>query len=155
VQFQLAYEAPWLGRDGRLQVADPVVGAGLVKALDAYTAIWRKGCIPPDALDWNSSDNNKAFLAQRVVMTPNVSLSIPSGLRRTRPEDYQRNAATIDWPDGASGRPLILEGFVQRAVIFKAGGHTALAQDLADIRGRPVPAADAQAHRAAVLAEPE
>jgi multiple sugar transport system substrate-binding protein len=130
VQFQLAYEAPWLGRDGRLQeLADPAVRTGLIKALDAYTAIWRKGCTPPDALDWDSTDNNKAFLAQRVVMTPNVSLSIPSGLRRARPEDYQRNAATIDWPDGAGGRPLVHVGFVQRAVVFKAGGHAALAQD--------------------------
>ena len=46
-QFQLAYGAPWLGLDRRLQVDDPAVRAGIIKALNAYTAIWRKGCTPP------------------------------------------------------------------------------------------------------------
>ena len=54
----------------------------MVKALDAYTAIYRKGCTPPDAVDWAGIDNNKAFLAQRVVMTSNTSLSIPNALKR-------------------------------------------------------------------------
>ena len=51
-QFQLAYSTPWLSREGWLQVDDVTVRAGLVKALDGYTAIWRKGCIPPDASSW-------------------------------------------------------------------------------------------------------
>jgi multiple sugar transport system substrate-binding protein len=129
VQFQLAYEAPWLGRDGRLQIADPAVRAGLVKALDAYTAIWRQGCTPPDAVAWTNIDNNKAFLEQRIVMTVNISLSIPGALRTSRPDDYYRNAATIDWPDSANSQPLVLVGFVQRAVVIKTGGNTALAKD--------------------------
>ena len=48
LQFQLAYGAPWFGLDRRLQIDDPVVRAGIVKALDAYTLIWRKGCTPPE-----------------------------------------------------------------------------------------------------------
>ena len=96
----------------------------------SYTAIWRKGCTPPDSLSWTNIDNNKAFLAQTVVMTPNASLSIPAALRtRERPDDYYQNAATIDWPDGANGQPLVLMGFVERAVVFKAGGNPALASD--------------------------
>ena len=73
MQFQLAYEAPWLDRDRRPQVDDPAVRAGMIKALEAYTAIWRKGCTPPDSVNWTNIDNNKAFLAQTVVMTPNPS----------------------------------------------------------------------------------
>ena len=73
----------------------------MVKALDAYTAIWRKGCTPPDSASWTNIDNNKAFLAQTVVMTPNPTLSIPGALTHERPDDYYRNAATIDWPDDA------------------------------------------------------
>jgi multiple sugar transport system substrate-binding protein len=88
LQFQLAYGAPWLGFDHRPQVDDPAMRAGMAKALDAYTALWRKGCTPPDALGWTNKDNNDAFLAQRVVMTPNPTLSIPGALRAARPEDY-------------------------------------------------------------------
>jgi multiple sugar transport system substrate-binding protein len=129
LQFELAYDAPWLGLDRRLQVDDPAVRAGIIKALNAYTAIWRKGCTPPDSTSWTNIDNNKAFLAQTVVMTPNTSLSIPGALRTARPDDYHKNAATIDWPDGANGQPLVIVGATQRAVVFKAGRNPALAGD--------------------------
>jgi multiple sugar transport system substrate-binding protein len=46
-QFQLAYQSSWLSRDGRLQVDDPKVREGMVKAMKAYTEIWRKGCNRP------------------------------------------------------------------------------------------------------------
>jgi multiple sugar transport system substrate-binding protein len=128
-QFQLAYGTPWLGIDRRLQVDDPAVRTGIIRAVEAYTAIWRKGCTPPEAVNWTSLGNNKAFLAQSVVMTPNGSLSIPGALRATRPDDYYKNAATIDWPDGADGQPLVIGAFIVRAVVFKAGGNPALAED--------------------------
>ena len=44
--------------------------------MDSYTAIYRKGCTPPDAVNWGSLENNERFLAQAVVMTPNDTLSI-------------------------------------------------------------------------------
>jgi multiple sugar transport system substrate-binding protein len=100
-----------------------------VQALRDYTAIWHKGCTPPEATSWANPSNNKAFLKQTVVMTPNTSLSIPAALRRERPDDYYRNAVTIDWPDGANGQPLVIYGFINRAVVFKAGGNPALAED--------------------------
>src|SRR5262245_26333247 len=67
--------------------------------MDSYTAIYRKGCTPPDAVNWGTDDrNNKAFLAQKVIATPNGSLSIPNALKRERPDDYRNNMATIQWP---------------------------------------------------------
>jgi multiple sugar transport system substrate-binding protein len=128
-QFQLAYQASWLSRDGRVQVDDPKVREGMVKAMRAYTEIWRKGCTPPDAVDWDGGGNNKAFLAQTVVMTANPSLSIPAALRTARPDDYYKNAATIDWPQAANGEPLVIDGALFRAVTFKAGRNPALAGD--------------------------
>jgi multiple sugar transport system substrate-binding protein len=127
LQFQLAYGAPWLGSERRPQIDDPAVRAGIIKALEAYIAIWRKGCTPPDAASWTNTSNNKAFLAQTVVMTPNNSLSIPAALKRERPDDYYENAATIDWPDGANGEPLVIDEKFVRAVVFKAGRNPALA----------------------------
>ena len=100
--------------------------------MDSYTAIYRKGCTPPDAVGWDDFGNNQAFLAQTVVMTVNATLSIPNALRATRPEDYYKNTATIEWPDGADGQPLaILTGFYS-AVTFKAGGHVPLAKEFVD-----------------------
>jgi multiple sugar transport system substrate-binding protein len=62
-------------------------------------------------------------------MTANATLSIPAALKRERPDDYYGNAATIDWPDGANGQPLVIYGFINRAMVFKAGGNPALARD--------------------------
>ena len=129
LQFELAYGTPWLDRDRRPQVDDPAVRSGIIRALQAYTAIWRKGCTPPESVNWTNIGNNKAFLAQTVVMTVNTSLSIPGALRTARPDDYYKNAATIDWPDGADGQPLVIVGAIQRAVVFKAGRNPALAED--------------------------
>ena len=58
-------------------------------------------------------------------MTLNISLSIPSALKATRPEDYYRNAATIDWPDSIYGQPLRLMGEIYLAVVLKDGRNVA------------------------------
>ena len=79
--------------------------------MNAYTEIWRKGCTPPNPASWTNTGNNKAFLAQTVVMTANTSLSIPAALRTARPVNYERNAATIDWPNAANDEPLVLVGY--------------------------------------------
>ena len=129
LQFQLAYGTPWLDRDRRLQVDDPAVRAGMIKALDAYTAIWRKGCTPPDSTSWTNIDNNKAFLAQTVVMTPNTDALDPERAAHARPDDYYKNAATIDWPDGANGQPLVIDGYVVSRRGLQGRREPALAED--------------------------
>ena len=59
-------------------IDDPEIRRRLVEAIDSYTAVYRKGCTPPDSADWDSYGNKKAFLAQRIVMTMNETLSIPT-----------------------------------------------------------------------------
>ena len=44
-----AYEAAYATPDGRLVIDDPEVRRKLIKAMDSYTAIYRKGCTPPDS----------------------------------------------------------------------------------------------------------
>jgi multiple sugar transport system substrate-binding protein len=88
LQFELARGTPWLDLDRRPQFDRPEIRAGIVGAVNAYTLIWRKGCTPPGSTSWANIDNNKAFLAQSVVMTANASLSIPSALKHERPDDY-------------------------------------------------------------------
>jgi multiple sugar transport system substrate-binding protein len=128
-QFMNAYEADYVTRDGKLVLNDPEVRRRLAQALDGYVTVYRKGCTPPASVDWDIAANNKAFLAQTVVMTPNLSLSIPSALRATRPEDYHRNAATIDWPDGIYGQPLRLMGEIYLAAVLKDGRNVAAAEE--------------------------
>jgi multiple sugar transport system substrate-binding protein len=128
-QFRDAYAADYVTRDGRLVIDDPEVRRKLVKAIDSYATIYRKGCAPPDSLTWDGRGNNNAFLAQAVVMTVNDTLSIPNALKRERQEDYFNNSATIEWPLGPDGEAFPIEGFIHAAAVFKDGGHTSAAKE--------------------------
>jgi multiple sugar transport system substrate-binding protein len=128
-QFAQAYEGDWVTREGRLVIDQPDIRQRLIEAVDRYTSIYRKGCTPPDSTAWASIDNNKAFLARTVVMTPNESLSIPNALKRERPEDYYKNTATIEWPLGPRGNAFPIKGSFYAAPIFKDGGHVATAKE--------------------------
>jgi multiple sugar transport system substrate-binding protein len=110
-QFRDAYGADYVTRDGRLVIKEPEVRRKLIKAIDSYAMIYRKGCTPPESVTWDGRGNNEAFLAQAVVMTVNDTLSIPNALKREHPKDYYENTATIEWPLGPDGAAFPIEGF--------------------------------------------
>ncbi len=128
-QFVTAYGASYVTEDGQLVIDNPQIRRNLIHAMDSYTAIYRKGCTPPDSVTWDGFGNNKAFLAQAVVMTANVSLSIPNALKHDHPEDYYKNTATIEWPLGPHGEPFPIVGTVVSAVVFKDGSNVTAAKD--------------------------
>jgi multiple sugar transport system substrate-binding protein len=129
-QFIRAEDADYVTDDGKLVIDDPEIRQKLIRAIDHYTAIYRKGCTPPDSVSWASGAyNNQTFLAQTVIMTPNQSLSIPNALKRQRSEDYYQNTATIEWPLGPHGERFPIEGVVVPAVVFKGGRNVALAKE--------------------------
>jgi multiple sugar transport system substrate-binding protein len=128
-QFVAAYDADYVTSAGNLVIDDPEIRLRLIRAMDSYTAVWRKGCTPPDSVTWTDSGNNKAFLAQSVVMTPNGSLSIPNALKRERPDDYYKNTATLDWPLGPSGGTFPIDAGMFQAVVFKDGSNVATAKE--------------------------
>jgi multiple sugar transport system substrate-binding protein len=128
-QFMAAYEADYVTPDGRLIIDDPEIRRQLVKAIQSYTSIYRKGCTPPDSVTWDSSANNKQFLAKKVVITANITLSIPNALKHERPDDYYENVVTIEWPLGLHGDVFAIYGDIYPAVVFKDGGNIATAKD--------------------------
>jgi multiple sugar transport system substrate-binding protein len=127
-QFMAAYEADYVTPDGKLIIDDPTIRERLVRAIDSYTAVYRKGCTPPNSLTWGNIDNNQAFLSRAVVMTANDTLSIPNALKRDRSEDYYKNTATVDWPRGPQGKSFPIMGEVLSAAVFNDGGHVATAK---------------------------
>jgi multiple sugar transport system substrate-binding protein len=129
LQFMAADKAQYVTRDGRLVIDDQEMRRKLISVVDRYTAVYRKGCTPPDSVSWDSSGNNKAFLAQTVIMTQNETLSIPNALKRERRDDYYENTATIEWPLDDAGEPFPILGYVIPGMIFKASGHVATAKE--------------------------
>ena len=129
-QFKAAYEADYVTLDGRLVIDDAEIRHRLIQALDSYTAIYRKGCTPPESVTWDKwYDNNKGFLDQQFVMTPNETLSAVNALKDDRPEDYFQNIATIEWPLGPTGNAFAILSSVYPAVVFKDGAHVGAAKE--------------------------
>jgi multiple sugar transport system substrate-binding protein len=129
-QFLSAYDADYVTQDGRLIIDDPRARRRLIEAIDAYTAVYRKGCTPPRSIYWDSNlDNNQQFLAQAVVIVLNDTLSIPNALRRERSEDYYKNSATIAWPLGPDGKSFPIFGDFWGAVVFKHGRNVETAKE--------------------------
>jgi multiple sugar transport system substrate-binding protein len=128
-RFIAAYGAEYVTRDGRLVIDDPEIRRNLIEAIDNYTAIYRKGCTPPDSVAWDASGNNKAFHAQAVVMTLNNTLSIVNALKHERPDDYYENTATVEWPLGPGGEAFPDGGGFFAAEVFKDGRHVATAKE--------------------------
>ena len=155
-----AYDADYVTRDGRLVIDDPGVRSRLIEAIDAYTVVYRKGCTPPelDRLGLQSSTTTSSSTAEAVVIVLNDTLSIPSALKRDRPEDDYKNTATIEWPLGPDGEAFPILGDFWGAVVLKDGRNVddrqgiralsrgrGLACPLSRLRGRALPAADAEA----------
>jgi multiple sugar transport system substrate-binding protein len=128
-QFVRAYDADYVTPDGKLVINDPEIRRRLVMAMDRYTAVYRGGCTPPVSVTWDDGGNNEVFLAQTVVMTTNLSLSIPNALKVDRPDEYYKNAATIEWPAGPSGQTFPTEGGFFQTVVFKEGAHVDTAKE--------------------------
>jgi multiple sugar transport system substrate-binding protein len=128
-RFIAAYEAEYVTLDGELVIDDPEVQRKLMKAIDRYTTIYRKGCTPPDAVSWDPSGNNKAFHTQTVVMTPNNTLSVVNALKNEQPDDYYENTATVEWPLGPGGEAFPDGGSFFAAQVFKDGGHVTSAKE--------------------------
>jgi multiple sugar transport system substrate-binding protein len=129
MQFAVASDAAYVTRDGALVIDQPEVRRRLVRVMESYSAIYRKGCTPPDSLSWSNSQNNEAFLAQRVVMTPNPTLSVVNALKPERAQDYHENTATIEWPLGAGGEPFPIDTVSHPAMVFKDGANVAAAKE--------------------------
>jgi multiple sugar transport system substrate-binding protein len=130
LQFQAADGAEYVTHEGVLVIDDPEIRRKLIEVIGSYTAFYKKGCTPPDAVSWAAGErNNEAFLAKTVLMTQNATLSLPNALKRERPDDYYENTATIEWPLGPSGEPFPIVGKVHSAVVFKDGAHVATAKE--------------------------
>jgi multiple sugar transport system substrate-binding protein len=129
LQFVTANDADYVTDDGRLVIDDLEIRHRLIDTIDSYTALYRKGCTPPDSVTWGDIDNNKAFWSKQAVMVPNLSLSIPNALKREHPDDYYRNTATIEWPLGPHGEPFPIMGDVVSAMAFKEASNTSDAVD--------------------------
>ena len=123
-----AYNVTLLNDKGELLIDRPEVRQGIIKCLDWYSQFYLQGYVPPDAISWLNTDNNRNLLNRVVLMTPNVTLSIPGAVRQDK-ETYYNRLAVAQFPHKPNGEPMHHIITVKQAVIFADSPHIQLAKD--------------------------
>ena len=90
--------------DGGLHLDDAVFKAART-ALERLATPYQKGYVPPGAINWTDADNNSAFFARQIVMTPNASISIPVA-QMEKQSQYYKEIISTGIPAGNDGKPV-------------------------------------------------
>ncbi|MEJ0016346.1 MAG: ABC transporter substrate-binding protein [Acetobacteraceae bacterium] len=91
--------------DGKLHIDDAQVQKAAITALERLTTPFKKGYVPPGAINWGDVDNNNAFYAKQIVMTPNATISIAVA-QQEKQEQYMTEIITQAVPLGNDGKPV-------------------------------------------------
>ena len=105
-QFLVAYGGVGIVTpDGKLNIDDPAVRKAATTSLERLTTPFKKGYVPPGAINWGDVDNNNAFFARQVVMTPNATISIAAA-QMDKPDLYYKEILTRGLPLGNDGKQV-------------------------------------------------
>lgn len=126
-QILEAYDISILDEKGNLKL-DSRVRQGIRDRLAWYADLYQQGFIPPDAVEWTNTDNNRSLLNQLVLMTPNGSLSIPATIRQDQ-ETYRDQLGMVGFPAKPNGLPMRYLIFIRQAIIFQDSSHQSLAKE--------------------------
>lgn len=114
---------------GKLNVDDPAVKKAAVTALERLTTPYKKGYVPPGAINWGDVDNNNAFFAKQIVMTPNATISI-SVAQMEKPDQYYKQIITQGIPLDNDSKPVPSMLGVSPCLIPKGAKNIDGAKDL-------------------------
>ncbi len=128
-QFLVAYGgAGIVTPDGKLHADNPAVRGAAIKALIKLTAPYKEGFVPQDAINWGDPDNNNAFYAKQIVMTPNATISIAVA-QMEKQDQYYKEIATESLPLGPDGKKVTSLVAVKQAFIPKGAKNVDAAKD--------------------------
>ncbi|HVY17627.1 MAG TPA: extracellular solute-binding protein [Rhodopila sp.] len=128
-QFLLAYGGGGIVTpDGQLQVKDPKVRQAVITTLTRLTDPFKKGFVPPSALNWGDPDNNNAFHAKEVVMTPNDTISISVAVMEDK-DLYYNQTMSAPLPLDNGGKQVAALLGVELAFIPKGAKNVDTAKD--------------------------
>ncbi len=108
--------------DGKFHADDAKVQKALADSLVMLTTPYKQGYVPPGAINWGDPDNNNAFHAQEVVMTPNDTISISSAVMSNK-QWYYHDIVTQPMPLDNAGNKVSVLLSVPQAYILKGAAN--------------------------------
>jgi len=108
--------------DGKLHADDAAVQKALTQSLEMLTTPYKQGYVPPAAINWGDPDNNNAFHAQEVVMSPNDTISISSAVMDNK-QWYYHDIVTEQLPLDNEGKKIAVLLSVPQCFIPKGAAN--------------------------------
>ncbi|MBD2552280.1 carbohydrate ABC transporter substrate-binding protein [Limnothrix sp. FACHB-708] len=135
MMFLDAYNVEVVTPEGEFSLEDPQNRQRMIAALDEFTRFFTEGYVPPSALEWTGGGNNSSFIDGDILMTQNLTLSIP--LTQQLPaSQYNQDAArryqqivTIERPQKPDGTNLLTRKGIKQAIVPKACPHPETAKN--------------------------
>lgn len=141
--FMDAYDVEVVNEAGQFLLAVPENRQRFITALQEFTSFYVQGYTPPQATKWTGAGNNNSLLNSEIVMTQNLTMSIPLTQKLTNPK-YDRDAiaryrqiATIDRPLKVNGNELLTRKGTKQAIVPKNGKNPELAKEFLSYLVRP------------------
>ena len=118
-----AYGVKWINEDtGELDLDNPAVRDGFIKAYEHFTSLYTRGCVPESVTTWSNEDNNTYFHNKSSVITSVASLSIVNRyIDEGDDEIYFNETRTIGYPNAPDGKPVGNVSQTRSIVVFKRG----------------------------------
>src|ERR1700744_2442865 len=115
--------------DGKLNIDDPAVRKAATTSLERLTTPFKKGYVPPGAINWGDVDNNNAFFARQIVMTPNATISIAAA-QMDKPDLYYKEIITRGGPMENDAKPVASVLAISPTIIPKGSKNVDAAKAL-------------------------
>jgi len=114
-------------KDGKLHLDDPKVKEAAIKALTYPTSAYKRGYVPPGAINWNDADDNNAFHSKEIVMDLDGTISTEVALFADK--DAYNDIVTMGLPLSNEGKPVPAQLTVVDFVIPKGAKNVDVAKD--------------------------
>lgn len=135
LMFLDAYNVEVINSEGEFLLDAPQNRQRMIAALEEFTRFFQEGYVPPAALEWTGAGNNDSFIDGSILMTLNLTLSIPltqqlpnNQYNRDANERYQQ-MVTIGRPKKPDGTELLTRKGIKQAIVPKSCPHPEAAKE--------------------------
>jgi multiple sugar transport system substrate-binding protein len=129
MMFLDAHNVEVVNPDGEFLLGTAKNRQRMIAAVDEYTRFFLEGYVPPAALEWGGGGNNSSFINGNILMTLNLTLSIPL-TQKLPASQYNQDAAnryqqivTIGRPQKPDGTDLLTRKGIKQAIVPKSSPH--------------------------------
>jgi len=141
--FMDAYDVAVVNEAGDFLLKKPENRHQFIEVLQEFTNFYLQGYTPPVSATWSGAGNNNSLLNGEILMTQNLTMSIPLTQKLTNPQ-YDRDAiaryrqiVTIDRPLKVNGEELLTRKGTKQAIVPKNRKDPTLAKEFLSYLAQP------------------